>query len=71
MAIETDDMDISRNRFYIYLGGNGDYYLTIVDSNDISHTVRVATSGSITPVEVRIAIADLYRKMDEHGINEP
>lgn len=71
MAIPTDDADISRNRFFIYFGGNGDYYLTITDDNDLSHSVRVSTSGGIAPLEVKIAIANLYKAMEKHGVNEP
>lgn len=62
-SIITDDIDINANQLIVALGGNGDYYIQIKDEDGKSLAVRVATSGSATSLEVRLAIANLYRAL--------
>ena len=82
MAIETDDPDIRPAFMYTESGGNGDYYLTIIEIKDqynergelekvpVTATMRFSTSGSQTPLEVRELITQLYRIMRDLGLNE-
>ena len=82
MAIVTDDPDIRMAWMYTETGGNGDYYLTIIEMKDqynkegklekqpITATMRLATSGSKTPIEVRELITQLYRTMEQLGLNK-
>ncbi len=85
MAIRSDDLDIRDAYFNIELGGNGDYYLTILekksqydhegklheDMNVIS-SVRVggANSGGRAPHEVKMAVFRLYKALEETGSNK-
>lgn len=74
MALLTDDMDICTAHFYMDLGGNGDFYLNTVKTDDAGvktvHSVRVSTSGGQAPSDVKIAVAELYRAMEKHKLNE-
>lgn len=74
MALLTDDCDIVTNYLRTYLGGNGDYYIEIidVDQNGIKHPhcVRVLTSGGFAKTDVKIAVANLYQAMEKDGLNE-
>lgn len=74
MALESDDSDIRPGSMYMLLGGNGDYYITIVSkdfkNNNVISGIRVSTSGGNAPSEVKIAVANLYRAMEAAGLNE-
>lgn len=74
MGIITDDIDIRDAELEMMLGGNGDYYLTVRETNPdgltTRNTVRVSTSGGNAPMEVKVAISDLFRAMDKHGLIE-
>ena len=82
MAIVTDDPDIRMAWMYTERGGNGDYYLTIIEikrvydkdgeleKQPITTTMRLATSGSKTPIEVRELVTQLYRTMEQLGLNK-
>ena len=82
MAIKTDDCDIRDVRFYMTLGGNGDYYLTLIEypmpegfvGSDHFKIIdyRMAMSGGNTHnyFEVREAFVNLYRAMEKHGLNK-
>ncbi len=74
MALLTDDMDIETTYLRVLLGGNGDYYPQImwVDDDGIRHFkgMRISTSGGNAPTDVKIAIAELYRALEKHGLNE-
>lgn len=72
-ALLTDDMDIKTTYFRITLGNNGDYYPEIIfkDINNEVQTieVRIATSGGNAPLDVRIAVAELYRALEKNDLN--
>lgn len=73
MAIQCDDLEPVW--FKIGLGGNGDYYPEIIykdkDDNLIKKVqLRVCTSGSKISLKVRLALADLWRALDETNSNE-
>jgi hypothetical protein len=84
MAIKSDDSDMRPAWFSVELGGNGDYYLTTVEKKDVFNhkgelenlnvvsSVRVGGyhSGGIAPLEVRLAVAALYRALEQAGLNE-
>lgn len=73
MALKSDDSDIRKSWLTLQLGGNGDYYVNIIsEKNGLKEVsrVRVSTSGGNAPTDVRRAVADLYREMDQAGLNE-
>lgn len=77
MALLTDDQDIRDVRMYMEHGGNGDYYLTLVERRKMSHSsisnsinMRIATSGGNAPTEVMLAAANLFRAMQAAGLNK-
>lgn len=75
--IWTDDVDVNENSFNILFGGNGDYYMNMrylitfgpQKGLYFSDAVRMRTSGSSLPPSVLVAVANLYREMEKHGIN--
>lgn len=74
MAIETDDCDIRDTKFWMDLGGNGDYYLNLMETTKngiVRLNTRVSMSGGNTTksLRVRLAIAELYKAMQEAGFN--
>jgi len=73
MALLTDDCDINKFWLTTYLGGNGDYYICIISEDEqgikSSKEVRVSTSGGNAPTSVKIAVAELYRAMDNEELN--
>lgn len=80
MALQTDDQDIRDVRFYMEAGGNGDYYLNLIefDNNGVfikSLNMRVAMSGGNAPHEVKMKVSELFKAMqaaelNEHPLNE-
>jgi len=71
MALLTDDEDISSIAMYMEAGGNGDYYLSLIDAaTGKKMTLRVATSGGNAPTDVKLAVAKLFRAMEKCGLNE-
>lgn len=74
MALLTDDMDIRTVYLRMDFGCNGDYYLQTIKEGDKGtrelHSVRISTSGGNAPTSVKIAVAELYRALEEHGLNE-
>lgn len=74
MALLTDDPDFNSNSIRMDLGGNGDYYLQLwrKDEEGLNHfdSVRISTSGGNAPTDVKIAIAELWRALEKHGLNE-
>lgn len=73
MALLTDDCDLHETYLRLSLGGNGDYYIELIDRKDGINTrlcTRVSTSGGFAPSAVKIAVADLYRAMEAAGLNE-
>ncbi len=73
MALLTDDMDERTDFLRVLLGGNGDYYPQIIYKDETGMTrvagLRVATSGGNAPSDVKIAVAELYRALEKHGLN--
>jgi len=74
MALLTDDCDMSNSWLTTYLGGNGDYYIDMICENNEgirnTFTVRIAMSGGNAPTSVKIAVAELYRAMEEENLNK-
>ncbi len=82
MALLTDDCDLRDVRFYMDVGGNGDYYINLLeypkpDSSSGSDkfkmiNYRMAMSGGATShhPEVREAFVALYRAMEKAGLNK-
>lgn len=73
MALLTDDCDLNETYMRTMLGGNGDYYIELRDKKDglfESKCIRISTSGGNAPINVKIAVANLYRAMEEAGLNE-
>lgn len=75
MALKSDDSDLTKTWLRTTLGGNGDYYIEMIWENEDgirdSRAVRVSTSGGYTrDVNVRIAVAELWRAMENAGLNE-
>jgi hypothetical protein len=75
MALITDDCDIRDVRFYMDHGGNGDYYINLVEYESsgvfkCSLNYRMAMSGGNAPHEVKMAFAALYRAMEKEGLNK-
>lgn len=71
MSLKTDDCDINDTHLQTMLGGNGDYYIAIIDHKDNTiKTVRISTSGGNAPMEVKVAVAELFRAMEKHNLNE-
>lgn len=73
MALLTDDCDIRTTHLRTFLGGNGDYYIELIEDIPGERTrlcTRISTSGGQAPSEVKIAVAELFRAMEKHGLNE-
>lgn len=74
MALPTDDIDIRNVRFYMEHGGNGDYYLNLVEYKEgqppIRINMRVSMSGGFAPTDVKLTVAELFRAMEAAGLNE-
>jgi len=83
MSLKTDDIDIRDVRLWLELGGNGDYYINLmqVGKSLFNHTgklfrlnttisTRISTSGGNAPSEIKLAVADLYRLFEKHGLNQ-
>ena len=59
-------MDIRDTTLSMYVGGNGDYYLTLKETkrgNKIRLDTRIAMSGGNATREVKKAIAELYKAL--------
>lgn len=73
MALLTDDCDLNETYMRTMLGGNGDYYIELREKKDgvfTSQCIRISTSGGIAPTNVKIAVANLHRAMEEANLNE-
>lgn len=83
MALLTDDQDIRDVRLFMEIGGNGDYYLNLMEMErdifdkdgtliqaNVLISMRISTSGGNAPHEVKMAIGELYRAMRMHNLNE-
>jgi len=66
-------MDIRTAYLRMDLGGNGDYYIETIEEDRKGikrrQSVRIATSGGNAPTSVLLAVADLYRALEEHELN--
>ncbi len=81
-AIQTDDPDIRPAFCYAHAGGNGDWYLSIVEIKDmydehgnlgrqaVTNTLRISMSGSQIPFEIKMIAAQLCQTMSLAGFNE-
>lgn len=80
MALKTDDCDIRDVRMFMEHGGNGDYYMNLIEypkgyPNNQKGIVqrlnmRMAMSGGNAPHEVKMAFVALYRAMEAAKLNE-
>lgn len=76
MALKSDDSDLRESYLQTHFGGNGDYYITIIQRNDEGllerSSVRIAISGGYTPKEskIRNLVAQLHWEMEEFKLNE-
>jgi len=74
MALLSDNSDITVTFLRITTGNDGDYYPEILfrDEKGLTKSVciRVAISGGNAPIEVKIAIANLYRALEKNNLNE-
>ncbi len=74
MALKTDDEDLRDVRFWMEVGGNGDYYLNLLEYPGKSNkehkriNMRVAMSGGNAPTDVKLAVAALWRAMEKHSL---
>jgi hypothetical protein len=72
MTLLTDDMDLNNNQLLITLGGNGDYYITVIsEENNLKqyNSVRIAMSGGNASTNVKNAVAKLYIALEENNLN--
>lgn len=68
MELITDDMDIRDTTLDVQYGGNGDYYVILketVNGDVIKLETRIAMSGGVASTRVKLAIAELYRALNE------
>lgn len=64
MSLKTDDEDIRDVRLFMEVGGNGDYYINLMDMDKkVRLDCRIAMSGGNAPHEVKMAVAGLYRAL--------
>jgi hypothetical protein len=74
MALLSDNFDLDVVFFRIITGNDGDYYPQMIykDENDHVRTVgsRICMSGGNAPTDVKLAIANLFRVMEKHNLNE-
>lgn len=78
MALLTDDPDFSDTSMFMQVGGNGDYYLTLIQFEkrgkpDFKRLdMRFAMSGGCISRHPEIAkcIWELYRAMEAAGLNK-
>ena len=64
----TDDEDIRDTVLSMDVGGNGDYYLTLIETKRgkiIRLDTRIATSGGNASTEVLRAISNLYKALQQ------
>jgi len=69
MVLLTDDMDLRDTSLEVFLGGNGDYYIELKETRKgelVKLCTRIATSGGIAPLRVKLAVAELYRALAEN-----
>lgn len=74
MGLLSDNSDIQIAYFRITTGNDGDYYPEIIykDREGINKNavIRIAMSGGNAPTEVKLAVAELYRALEKHKLNE-
>ncbi len=85
MAILTDDQNAGEVHFWMESGGNGDFYINLledvkkigkgsVEIKDVRvrTTTRISTSGGNAHKHpnVILAVANLYREMEKAGLNK-
>lgn len=83
MALLTDDQDKRDVCLFMELGGNGDYYLNLMEKGkcvydkegklvktNILINMRVSISGGNAPREVQDAIVHLFKTLQKNNLNE-
>jgi len=74
MALLSDNSDILESYFRIETGNDGDYYpqISYIDEDNYIHTIsiRIAMSGGNAPTEVKLAIANLYKALENNNLNK-
>lgn len=75
--VTSDDLDIDEvggYRLSIFMGGNGDWYVTILKPGDrLGPCVRLAMSGGASSKfpGLGVAIADVYRALGPRRLGDP
>jgi hypothetical protein len=72
-VIYSDDSDIRPATCEVLLGGNGDYYIVVKEEREgivTANSCRVATSGGKTNLRTKIAVANLYRALENLNSEE-
>ena len=75
MAIKTDDEDIRNVHFWMEHGGNGDYYIDLMEYDkrpgalSVRIDCRISMSGGNAPHEVKMAVSALWRALEASGLN--
>jgi hypothetical protein len=70
--IISDDSDQRPATCEMLLGGNGDYYIVVKEEREgiiTANSCRVSTSGGNSNLKVKIAVANLYRAV-ENGTSD-
>ena len=75
MALKDNDYLENKTSLVTIAGGNGDYYLEIWTKDKDGFNERVGfracmSGGYIKSSRLKIAFAELYRAMEEEGLNE-
>lgn len=74
MALKDKQYFENHQTMQVMLGGNGDYVIRVwyKDRNGLNQNVgfEVCTSGGPAPTSVKNAVAQLFRAMEEEGLNE-
>jgi hypothetical protein len=68
MPLLTDDMDIRDTTLDVWVGGNGDYYLSLRETRKgqvIRIDTRISTNGGNATAQTKLAIAELYASLHE------
>jgi hypothetical protein len=66
--LNTDDQDNRDTTLSMSVGGNGDYYLELKETNRgevVKLDTRISTSGGNASTRVKLAVFELYRALND------
>lgn len=72
--IISDDLDQRPATCELLLGGNGDYYIVVKEDREgiiTANSCRVSTSGGQSSTRIKIAVANLYRAINDETEDLP